>query len=48
MTATFDHRYADGLAVADFGHAAAAYLRDPAGWDARLERSNTECLPSPS
>jgi hypothetical protein len=48
LTATFDHRYADGLAAADFGHAAAAYLRDPAGWDARLERSNTECLPSPS
>jgi pyruvate dehydrogenase E2 component (dihydrolipoamide acetyltransferase) len=29
LTATFDHRYTDGLAAADFARAMAAYLRDP-------------------
>jgi pyruvate dehydrogenase E2 component (dihydrolipoamide acetyltransferase) len=46
LTATFDHRYADGLAAAEFGHAAAAYLHDPAAADALLEGSPEACLPS--
>lgn len=33
LTATFDHRYTDGLAATEFGRAAAAYLRDPAAAD---------------
>lgn len=36
LTATFDHRYTDGLTAAKFGRAAAAYLRDPAQADAAL------------
>jgi pyruvate dehydrogenase E2 component (dihydrolipoamide acetyltransferase) len=29
LTATFDHRYADGLAATEFAQAAAAYLQNP-------------------
>jgi pyruvate dehydrogenase E2 component (dihydrolipoamide acetyltransferase) len=36
LTATFDHRYTDGLAATDFGNAAAAYLRNPAAADRAL------------
>lgn len=31
LTATFDHRYTDGLAATDFARAAEAYLHDPGG-----------------
>ena len=41
LTATFDHRYTDGLAATEFGRAAAAYLRDPAAAD------KTVTLPEP-
>ena len=39
VTATFDHRYADGLVAADFGKAAAEFLRDPSAFDAPRQRA---------
>jgi pyruvate/2-oxoglutarate dehydrogenase complex dihydrolipoamide acyltransferase (E2) component len=37
LTATFDHRYVDGLQAASFAHAAQAYLANPAAFEPPLD-----------
>jgi 2-oxoacid dehydrogenase/acyltransferase catalytic subunit len=40
LTATFDHRYADGLQAAEFARAVRDYCTDPAAFDAGHVRSS--------